>query len=658
MRLPLVFTFSSCFIAATALHSQKTLPIKELSITELESQLVGIDTRLGELAAFSFQSGVGSNGNRTLAYTDSMHTEWFEVCLKEYQSIDQITLVPHIVMDSERGLVSDGFPAELQIIAGTQAHPEGEVVTQFRPTTGKQHTAPFIFPTLGLKASWIRIEATELSPRAWDHMYNFQLAEILIFQKNRNIAHASEVTSSTPSSVYNRSRNNRHLVDGFMPYIMNAAVGEQSVAFMANHFELGFMPVLTFDLKETHTLDRIHLHRLELSNNVPRTKAINHGMPRRLTVEGANKADFSDSALLLDLSLKNAYETGPIIIRDIERAACRFIRLTVIEPFIDTLMPAPTTVFGLAEIELFSNQTNVAYEKIPTANFEVINELRSLSRLTDGGNFYGKILPIREWLEQLAERNNLEMERPLIRGELDKRYAQQSLKLRRMGWLATLLATGIVVIILVDRILRLRQIAQIRERFAADLHDDLGASLHTIGLLGDVALASTQSPERLNIALTRSRELTTRMSATVRHGTDLQSAHRLEDLEKDMRRIAQRILVKIDYDISTEGSDPLNKFKPRLKMDLLLFLKESLTNIVKHSNADKVLIEILAAANSIEMKIKDDGRGLPGTMEKEIPPSLKRRARIMKATISISKSAEFTTVIHLIRKRHPLAFWK
>jgi signal transduction histidine kinase len=177
-------------------------------------------------------------------------------------------------------------------------------------------------------------------------------------------------------------------------------------------------------------------------------------------------------------------------------------------------------------------------------------------------------------------------------------------------------------------------------------------------LLGDIALASTQAPDRLHTALTRSRELTKRMSATVRHGTDLQSIGRLESLEKDMHRIAERILVKISYEISTTGSDRLNKLKPRLKMDLLLFVKECLANIVKHSDADKVKIDIIASPNTVEIIVHDNGRGLPSNETQQIPPSLKRRARVMNASISISHSTEFATIIHLIRKRSLLTFWK
>lgn len=644
--------------AVVALHAQATQPLAERSITELEKRLLGIDARLDELAHFSFQSGIGSNGNRSAWHLEPNHTEWFQVDLEGLQQIDQITLVPHIVKDSKRGVIPDGFPAELQIIAGTAEHPEGELITQLRPTDVKKHIAPYTFPTPGLHASWIRIQANELSARAWDQKYNLQLAEILIFEGNHNKALAGKVTSSSHSRGYDSSRDERYLVDGFMPYTMNAAVGDQSIAFMARFSDPTPPMALTFDLGKPQSLERIHLHRIELSNNMPISKAFDYGMPRRLVVEGANDVDFSESIVLLDVTLKNAYETGPIVMHDLERSACRYIRLTAIEPFIDSLMPEPTVAFGFAEIELFSNQTNVAYQKIPTANFEVISRTRPLSKLTDGHNFYGKILPIREWLEQLEERYKLEAERPLIRAELDRRYAQQRVTLQRMSWLAMFLTTGIIVILLVDRILRLRQIARIRERFAADLHDDLGASLHTIGLLGDIALSSMDSPERLKTALTRSRDLTKRTGAAIRHCIDLQTMNRLGDLEQDIRRIAERILVNIDYNISVQNAEQLNKLKARLKMDLFLFVKEGLTNIVKHSNADQVSIEITVHPKTIELTIQDNGRGLPGDAEQKIPPSLKRRARVMNAAISISETAEYSTVIRLIRKKHSLFFWK
>lgn len=264
--------------------------------------------------------------------------------------------------------------------------------------------------------------ATELSTRAWDNKYNFQLSEILIFEGNENTALEGTVTSSSESIGYDSARSSRFLIDGFMPYTMDAATGIQSAAFLEAPFSSSFIPTLVIDLEETKELTRIQLHSLEISNKIPRAKAFDYGIPKRLLIEGATDADFSDSTVLLDLYLKNDYDTGPIIIRNLKKIASRFVKLTILEPVVDNLSPEPTRLFGLSEIEFFANSKNVAYQKVPTANFEVSRIGRSLNSLTDGHNFYGKILPIREWLEQLAERHLLKTEQPIIRNILNRRY--------------------------------------------------------------------------------------------------------------------------------------------------------------------------------------------------------------------------------------------
>lgn len=137
---------------------------------------------------------------------------------------------------------------------------------------------------------------------------------------------------------------------------------------------------------------------------------------------------------------------------------------------------------------MFSKGSNVVIGKPVTASFSLIDPGRQFSAITDGRNLYGNILPIRDWMDQLARRHNLESERPLIVAELNHRYARQKTILKWMGWLAALLTTGFAVTIIIARKQQKRKIAEIRERFAADLHDELGENLHTIRLLGDVAL--------------------------------------------------------------------------------------------------------------------------------------------------------------------------
>ncbi len=149
-----------------------------------------------------------------------------------------------------------------------------------------------------------------------------------------------------------------------------------------------------------------------------------------------------------------------------------------------------------------------------------------------------------------------------------------------MGWLTALLTVGIAVTILIARNMQNRKIAEIRERFAADLHDELGAN-HTIRLLGDVALNVLDSPERLKTVLLRCQDLAERTSAAVRREINLYQFGELhENLPEDMLRSAERILADVEPDISIEGRDILNRLPPDTRADLFLFFKETLVNII------------------------------------------------------------------------------
>jgi signal transduction histidine kinase len=113
-----------------------------------------------------------------------------------------------------------------------------------------------------------------------------------------------------------------------------------------------------------------------------------------------------------------------------------------------------------------------------------------------------------------------------------------------------LLVLFAVVIVLVDRILRQRAILQIRKRIAADLHDELGADLHAIGLMSDLARAASSTPEKLDGFLLRLRALTERAGTAARHCTNMIEAKGLyEDLVQEMRRTSARIMADLEHEI-------------------------------------------------------------------------------------------------------------
>lgn len=625
-----------------AIAVSKEEPLAARSLNQLEQRLDEIDAELEQLAHYSLRSGVGAIGYRSMWHNTAEETEWVQIQLEKETPIDEIMLVPTIRRDTEKGFQADGFPAEFRILAGTADHPSGIVIGEYHASDGfLPRIAPLVIPLEGIKASWVRLEATHLSQRAFDNNFVFQLSEVLLFSGEENIALRQPIKgSSTHPERADSAWNVRYLVDGHTPYLMDAAQGLQSVAYVSPP---GKQPVLTLDLGTDFTLSRIHLHALDQSDTVPQAYAGNLGIPKHLRIEGATQPDFSDAAVLLETRQKNVNDTGPIMMWRIPETSCRYVRFS--EASISSNSIPEDFRIGFAEIELFSNDRNVALEQTVRTDYPTVARKtnRFLAALTDGRNLYGNILPIRDWLNELVRRQHLETERPLVVAELALRYAQQKANLNRMSWLAALLVAAVAFIILLDRMLRLRQIARIRERFAADLHDELGANLHAIGLLGDLAKDAVHSPDELIETVDEIRALTERSGAAARHCADMQQADIFGKLPDDMRRSARRIMADMEYDISIEGEELLEKLKPRTKADLFLFYKESLVNISRHSAATEVSIKLTADNKELCLTILDNGHGLEG----KIPSSLKRRARLLGGQVACTASSNEGTCITL-----------
>ncbi len=622
---------------------------EDLTSSQLEQRLVEIDEQLGGLARYSMRGGVGAIGYRSQTHDDRDNTEWVRIDLERECLIDEVVLVPTIWRDTRVGFKDDGFPAEFVIVAGNREEPDGIAIARYGPENRVlPRIAPLVISCPGTRASWVRVEATSLSPRAWDGKYILQFSEILIFSGPENVALRQTVHASSPEAIDGNARRREFLVDGFVPYLMDAQQGAQSIAFLgepAGDDQIS----LTIDLVTPEILNRIHLHSLDLSDTVPQSPA-DFGMPRRMVVEGATCPDFSDAVRLTEYHMESVFDVGPIIVRRFPDTACRYVRLVVSVPYVRGAerSRAGSPLVGFAEIELYSRGRNVALGKPVSSNLDPITRERSLTALTDGRNLYGKILPTRGWLNELALRNDLEAERPLVVAELNHRYRRQSVYLNWLIWTTVVLVSVTVCMALIHRIARQRAILRMREHIAADLHDELGANLHAIGLLGDLARASSDSPKKLRGLLERIRALTERSGAAARYCVNmLESQGLYDDLVEDMRRTSARIMADLDHEISFDGEDALRQLPQRRRIDLFLFYKECLINIIRHSGATRVRTRLKGYPKELCLTISDNGRGLPESPGHTVPSSLNRRARLLGANVTVGPGDDGGTSVTL-----------
>jgi signal transduction histidine kinase len=156
-----------------------------------------------------------------------------------------------------------------------------------------------------------------------------------------------------------------------------------------------------------------------------------------------------------------------------------------------------------------------------------------------------------------------------------------------------------------------------RSRIARDLHDDLGAGLTEISLIGSLAQrpdkAEPQMRQHLRHITDKAREMFLSLDEIVwalnpKHDSVLA-------LEQYFREYAQLFLqaVPLACRLETPGElrdSPLNSEQRR---HLLLAFKEALNNVVRHAQATEVRILIATEARRLVIQIMDDGRGLPKT---------------------------------------------
>ncbi|PAD91142.1 sensor histidine kinase [Shouchella clausii] len=151
-------------------------------------------------------------------------------------------------------------------------------------------------------------------------------------------------------------------------------------------------------------------------------------------------------------------------------------------------------------------------------------------------------------------------------------------------------------------------IAEERQRIARDLHDTLGQKLSLIGIKSDLARKWLPiDQEKTNIEL---QEIQKIARTTLNEVREIVSDIKRSRLSDEIERIKE-ILAAAEVELEIKGEDDaLLKKPPLLENVLCMCLKEAVTNIVKHSGADRCTITFAQTPTEFCMEIKDNGHGL------------------------------------------------
>jgi signal transduction histidine kinase/ligand-binding sensor domain-containing protein len=153
-----------------------------------------------------------------------------------------------------------------------------------------------------------------------------------------------------------------------------------------------------------------------------------------------------------------------------------------------------------------------------------------------------------------------------------------------------------------------------RARIARDLHDQLGANLTQVALLGELAETDKDLPNEVEAHAKQisqtARETTRALDEIV--WTVNPSNDTLDGLINYVCKYAQEYLALagLRYRLEVPPQLPPLPISPELRHNVFLAAKEAINNVVKHSGADAAWLRLRLETGRFTLEIEDNGRGV------------------------------------------------
>jgi signal transduction histidine kinase len=205
---------------------------------------------------------------------------------------------------------------------------------------------------------------------------------------------------------------------------------------------------------------------------------------------------------------------------------------------------------------------------------------------------------------------------------------------------------------------RQREIEGIRMRISRDIHDEIGSGLTKIKLMSrNLSRATTDSDAMKETSVkisSASDELIQNLSEIV--WTVNPANDSLENVFAFTRNYLSKLFeensdVKLILDFPEPAKIPQDvSLNPEVKRNLILILKEAMTNTFKHAQASEVKVALQADKSKIEMSIKDNGKGISDESHNGFGNGLKnmrKRAESINAQFNFESSKGSGTSIHI-----------
>lgn len=217
--------------------------------------------------------------------------------------------------------------------------------------------------------------------------------------------------------------------------------------------------------------------------------------------------------------------------------------------------------------------------------------------------------------------------------------------------LSTIAICGLMYAIFRYRMEQALKVERLRVKISSDLHDDVGGILTGLAMQSEILELTAKDDTKPKLA--RIAELSRNAMSRMRDTVWVIDARKdsLGNLIDRMHEHAEETLSPkgIQYSIDVENMEMQSHIATDIRQSLYLIYKEAVTNIVKHSNGDKVHVRLEKDGKLTEMMIHDNG----SSNEKSYKTTglglsnMKMRAEQIGASFEVSKENGFTILMKM-----------
>jgi len=199
-----------------------------------------------------------------------------------------------------------------------------------------------------------------------------------------------------------------------------------------------------------------------------------------------------------------------------------------------------------------------------------------------------------------------------------------------------------------------------RARIARDLHDQLGANLTQVALLGELAEADKDLPDEVEL---HAQQISLTARDTTRSLDEIvwalnSSNDTLESLVNYACKYAQDYfaLAGVRYRAELPTQLPSAIILPEVRHNVFLAFKEAVNNVVKHAQAGEARVKLELQPDKFILSIADNGRGVGDLADKKLRNGLKnmrKRLADVHGEFEILPGADGGTIVRLVVPINP-----